>query len=194
MAEWQLFEPGTVPECATAAWYAERERAPHLEQGGHRERLDLAARMARQAMERWQLDTIVDLGAGDGGFLSLLGDAWPAWGYDLQPTNVAGAAERGVNVVLGDFLGDDVTWADLAVATEVIEHLIDPHTFVATLFGRCKVVVASSPRLETPGRHYEHHLWAWDERGYRALFEAAGWVVERHEACSIFQVLMAVRP
>lgn len=197
MGEWRLFPEGTIPECTTPAWYAERDRAPHLDEPVHQGRLHLAAEMIGSVAGQHALATVVDLGAGDGGLLSLLDRSvtyqFIGWGYDLQPTNIAGAAERGVHVELGNVLTDDIAWADIAVATEMLEHLIDPHGFVASIPPEVQAVVASSPWGETGSSHYEFHLWAWDRDGYRALFEGAGWTVVDHRAAGPFQVLAAGR-
>ncbi|MHB1950170.1 MAG: class I SAM-dependent methyltransferase [Acidiferrobacteraceae bacterium] len=187
--ETRFFADGTVPEFTTASWYATRERAPHLEQPGHRERLLLAATMVNEAIGERGLATVSDMGCGDGGLLTLIRGA-ECWGYDLQPSNVAGGRERGVDVRLGDATGA-VRWGDLAVCTEMLEHLVDPHAFLATVPSR--VVIASSPNGETVQSHYEFHAWGWDMDGYRALFEAAGWRVERHETVGGFQVLRGAR-
>ena len=191
--EWRLFDEGTVPEYTTPEWYEGREHAPHLEQPGHRERLMQTAAYVAQAAFGRGLRTVVDLGAGDGGLLSLLGPAFRAWGYDLMPANVAAAKERGVDVRLGDVIGDAVDWADIAVCTEMLEHLVDPHDFVRAIAENCRALVCSSPADERPGRAYEYHTWCWDEAGYRALVEQAGFVVKAHRRVNRFQVLMAVR-
>src|SRR4051812_29850682 len=96
--EARLFPEGQPPEWTTPEWYAGREAAPHLEQEGHRERLLLTATFIEQAINEGATD-IVDLGAGDGGLLSLFrNDLRVDWlhGYDLQQTNVDAAAVRGV--------------------------------------------------------------------------------------------------
>lgn len=186
--ETRFFEPGTVPEWTTPDWYAQRERAPHLEQDGHRGRLLLSAEYVWHARSEHRLRTVSDLGCGDGGLLSLIGA--PAWGYDLMPENIAGAAERGVDARLGDFMNEPVEWGDITVCTEVLEHLIDPHAFVASI--PSQVLVASSPDGETWEQRYEFHTWGWDMPGYRALFEQGGYRVVRHESIG-FQVLMGVR-
>lgn len=200
MAEWRLFQAGTVPEYSTPEWYAGRERAPHVDQDLHRERLEITAAMV-DAAAVWIGEgtaSVVDLGAGDGGLLSLLKDhkdrGWglPAWGYDLQPTNVAGAAERGVDVRYGDILGP-IEWGTIAVATELLEHLVDPHAMVRRIAEHSRVLIASSPWNETPHSHYEYHLWTWDETGYRAVMEQAGFRVIRHRQASIFQIVFAIR-
>lgn len=190
MSEWRLFDEGTVPAYTTAEWYATRDHAPHLEQDLHRGRLHLSASFVAAAALPG-LSTVVDLGAGDGGLLSLLGPALKGWGYDLAPANVAAATERGVDVRLGDALGD-IEWGDIAVATEMLEHLVDPHGFVRTIAGRARALVCSSPHNERPGAAYPFHTWAWDFAGYRALVEQAGLMVARHEPVGPFQVILAV--
>lgn len=197
LSEWQLFEPGTVPEWTTPEWYAGRERAPHLEQAAHRERLKRAALFVDAAAKKYDLSTAVDLGAGDGGLLWLLTQPRPwvrAWGYDLAPANVAGAKQRGVDVRLGDVVGGDVEWGDIAIATEMLEHLVDPKAFVRRIAEHSRVIVASSPGWETGESHYEFHTWAWDWDGYKALIEQGGFQVARHEDAGGFQVMMGVRP
>lgn len=192
MGEWRLFEAGTVPECTTADWYAGRDNAAHLEDAHHRPRLLASSRMVAQAAFSYGLTTVVDVGAGDGGLLSLLGPRLRGWGYDLAPAAVAAARRRGVDVRLADVLSGPVEWGQIAVATEMLEHLVDPHGLVATIRGNCTAVVASSPFMERPGCHYEFHTWAWDMAGYAAMFRACGWRVVRHDPVGPFQVLMAV--
>lgn len=187
--ETRFFEDGVVPEWTTARWYARRERAPHLEQPGHHARLLLAAEYIAEARDRYGLSSVSDMGAGDGGLLTLIGGK--CWGYDLAPENVdAALMVRGVPVSLVDFTTQPVRWGDITVATEVLEHMIDPHGWLAQVPSRC--VVASSPEGETAAHHYEFHAWGWDQAGYRALFEHAGFKVVRHAAFG-FQVVLAVR-
>lgn len=189
--EWRLFEAGTTPEWTTPDWYRTVERAPHLEQEPHRSRLLLAADMLREIPDPQTL-TLVDLGAGDGGLLSLVDGlfGW-AWGYDLIPANVAGATERGVEVHEADVLADPIVWADVAVCTEMLEHLVDPHGFLARIRRRCQWLVCSSPFTETLTEHYGHHAWAWDRDGYHQLLDGAGWTPVRHETVDMFQVVLA---
>lgn len=189
--ETRFFDEGTVPEWTTPEWYAGRERAPHLDQPGHRGRLELAAKFVREAWLHYPVTSVSDMGAGDGGLLSLIDDLdVPKWGYDLMPANVAGAAERGVSVELGNFQTDPVRWGYLCVLTEVLEHLIDPREVLRTI--PSSIVVASSPDGETLDRRYEFHTYGWDMDGYRALFEDSGFHVLRHESIG-FQVLAAIK-
>jgi trans-aconitate methyltransferase len=196
--EARLFEEGTIPEWTTAAWYEGRARAPHLEQPGHRDRLLAAADYVAWCVEARGSRTAVDLGCGDGGLLSVLSrfpfKSFACWGYDLSPEAVEAArADRGVRAELLDFVAEEPLWADVAVLTETLEHLVDPHAMLRRVRGHASFVVASSPRMETAERHYEFHAWAWDAPGYLAMFAAAGWRAVFHEPVSWFQVLLAER-
>lgn len=198
MAEVKLFQ-GAAPEWTTPGWYAQRETAPHLEQPGHRERLILASEMIHVACWSRGFRTVVDLGAGDGGLLSLLEDLKvDRIGYDLQQTNVdAAQRNRGIEIYLQDVVAKPVNWpqpgkAFCAVATEVLEHLVDPHAFVRSI--GADTLVASSPWNETEGGAYPFHTWAWDKPGYIDLIEQGGFEVIDHHYVSMFQVVLAVRP
>jgi hypothetical protein len=197
MSEWKLFE-GDVPHVSTAAFHADRPRAPHLEQAGHRERLEIAAAYVRHAAEDVGGASVSDLGCGDGGLLSLIQDCddilW-AWGYDFCPANAAGWKERGVEAHALDVFGgdwDQVDTGNIVVMTEVLEHLADPHGSLRKLRSRgVKWLVCSSPWNEKPGMHSAEHAWAWDQQGYADLITGAGWEIVRHEQAGLFQVVLA---
>lgn len=192
--EWRLFDEGTIPEYTRPEWYAGREHVPHLEQDGHRDRLMATASLVARIAWSHDLRTVVDLGAGDGGLLSLLGPAVKAWGYDLTPSNIDAAKERGVDVRLGDVVAGDIEWGQIAVCTEMLEHLVDPHGFVRAIAQHSQALVCSSPWLERPGSAYEFHTWCWDLDGYRSMIETNGWKVLRQQYVHGFQLILAVRP
>lgn len=164
MTEWHLGQD----HVSTFEFHERRDRAPHLEQPDHRQRLKRAARLIR----RLKPASVVDLGCGDGGLLSLIRDI-PSWGYDFAPANAAGWAERDVQAEQRDvFNARDVPrWGELAVLTEVLEHLADPHGVLEWVSYHVTHVVASSPRRESATAYGDCHAWAWDEEGYRALFD-----------------------
>lgn len=198
MAEYRLFE-GDVPYVSTAEFHADRERAPHLEQAFHRERLERAAQFVRLVTDRQPSRdrTVSDLGCGDGGLLSLLRDPGgiAAWGYDFCPANAAGWVERGVHATSLDVFGADwdrVGIGRTVVMTEVLEHLADPHGVLRRVRERdAGWLVCSSPWNETPSSHSAEHAWAWDLEGYAAMIEGAGWKITRHEQAGLFQVVLA---
>lgn len=200
VSEWKLFD-GDVPHVSTLEFHQHRERAPHLEQAHHQARLHTAAKLIRRSPVG---TTFSDLGCGDGGLLSLVQEGFhDAWGYDFQPSNAAGWAERGVRAYAADVFGADretVVIGTVVAMTEVLEHLADPHGVLRWLHeyesGGTPVVetlVCSSPVNESGGLHDECHAWAWDAVGYASLVAGAGWTVVDHEVVDPFQVIRAVR-
>ena len=197
MSEHRLFD-GTIPHVSTAEFHADRERAPHLEQPVHQPRLMQATRFVVDAAnQHGGKVTVSDLGCGDGGLLSVL-QREPlvahCWGYDFQPSNAAGWAERGVDGLALDVFGADRARVELGivtVVTEVLEHIADPHGSLAWIRQGSGYLVASSPAEETPDSHDACHAWAWDEEGYAAMITAAGFRILTHERVGQFQVVLA---
>lgn len=199
MTAWKLFDGDTAP-VSTAAFHEHRERAPHVDQPHHRPRLDKAAQFVMAVARYAEPPTVSDLGCGDGGLLSLLQGHSQAnsleacWGYDFQPSNVDGWAERGVKATQADVFGadrDTVQLGTITVVTEVLEHLTDPAAALAWIRQHSRFLIASSPWIETADNHDECHAWAFDPEGYYALMVAAGWHVLLHEQVGAFQVVLA---
>lgn len=209
--EAKLFE-GDVAHVSTFAFHEHRERAPHLEQPGHRGRLDRAAQLVSATAPKvralfggeWVKGAdvfVTDLGCGDGGLLQLLQrvDGVAAWGYDFAPANAAGWVERGVDGRAADAFGADrpsIQLGDVVVMTEVLEHLTDPHgalQWLADHHDSPEFLVCSSPWTETYESHDACHSWAWDREGYDALLRGNGWIPEVHDLVGMFQVVLARR-
>lgn len=193
MSEWRLFDPAKPPAHTTPEWYAGREAAPHLEQEGHRQRLLATAELVESVYRPGMM--ICDLGAGDGGLLSIL-TAPPIdkWGYDLQQTNVKAAKARGVNVILRDVVAERFEVGRITIACEFLEHLIDPHHMVRRIaMHGSDWLIASSPYTEDDVHHYEHHTWAWDRVGYVDLLQDNGWRVVAQRCAWISQIVLARR-
>jgi 2-polyprenyl-3-methyl-5-hydroxy-6-metoxy-1,4-benzoquinol methylase len=201
VAEYRLFD-GDVPYVSTAAFHRDRERAPHLEQPAHQGRLARAREFIIDALQGYAARkpgtedvTLSDLGCGDGGLLQTLRGivGLTAWGYDFQPSNAAGWVERGVHAERADVFGEDrelIDLGDIAVTTEVLEHLADPHGAVRWIGQHSRYLVASSPWNEHPGSHDKCHAWAWDQDGYLALLAQGGFTVLRHETVGQFQIIL----
>lgn len=162
----------------------------HLDNPAHGPRLRHCARLVDRLVAEHSVRSVTDLGCGDGGLLSLLRSGMPAWGYDVRVASVTNA-RPGCDVRLADFLTEPVELGDLAVLTEVLEHLDDPDGLLRGL--DVSWVVASSPADENIRRHDHTHVWAWDSAGYVDLFTGAGWVVVSHERVGRFQVIAARR-
>lgn len=205
MGEWKLFE-GEIPHVSTFEFHEHRDRAPHVDQPGHRPRLERARDLVVQAVDELipagsfdgTLLNVSDLGCGDGGLLQLLAadDRIRAYGYDFQPSNAAGWAERGVEAALADVFGADRKSVDvgrIAIVTEVLEHLADPHGVVRWIGEDADFIVASSPWQERSARHDECHAWAWDLAGYQALIRQGGYEIEVHDRVGPFQLILGRR-
>ena len=190
--EWKLFD-GDNSELVTAEWYKDRDAAHHLEESDHKARLVDSAWLVRQAIEMGA-KSAVDLGCGDGGLLQLLKDMnIKAWGYDLAPKNVEYAVNvRGVDARYTDVNANDIEYGDLAILTEVLEHMVDPHKYLRDL--PSKFLLASSPFNENDKSHYEFHLWAWNKEGYDNLVMQAGYsIVNKVYSAGWSQIVLAVR-
>ena len=194
MNEWRFFD-GTAAEVASFEFHEHRERAMHLESPIHRPRLEMAANLVLVA-HNLGARTFSDLGCGDGGLLSLVGDGSTGWGYDFAPNNAAGWAERGVKAEALDVFGADrdrVSFGDVTAVTEVLEHLSDPHAAVAWIGEHSRFIVASSPWDEGPWHHDECHAWAFDRDGYRRLITSGGYRILQHRDAGRFQVVLGMR-
>lgn len=206
MSEWKLFNGDGIPACSTVAFFREHPWVPPEAQAGHRERTAMAARLIRSVVTEYAPASISDLGCGDGSLMHMIRDLpVELWGYDAGAQNVAKARAKGLNVTECDFLDGDVTFGELVVCCEVVEHLARPHDFLREL--PAKLLVLSSPSAETDEWHYADHTWAWDFEGYAELAGGAGWHVEGHVECDggvnrhggvtrrqRFQAMFAVRP
>jgi SAM-dependent methyltransferase len=193
----RFFDEGTTPHVSTYAFHEHRDRAPHLEQEAHRDRLIAAADMVHHAVALAELTglpaTVSDLGCGDGGLLSLLNAGVKAWGYDFTPANAAGWRERLVCAYAVDVFADrdKVQFGTVTVMTEVLEHVADPAGVLAWIGS--PYLICSSPWDETGDWHDECHAWAFDLDGYRELIETAGFTLLRHEKVGRFQLALGRR-
>lgn len=198
MAEHRLFDPADPPAWLDPEWWRDREHCDHLGSptGAHVVRLAATADLAYRAAGMLPLDqkwpSVIDLGAGDGALLSLLPVPLRerSFGYDIIRADVQYANEsRNVKVFLRNVakaLSREYVTLHLGpvvVLTEVLEHMADPHGFLAKLHARPEVryVVASSPHSETPEKHEWNHAWAWDEDGYDEMFRDVGFIAREHQ-------------
>lgn len=198
MTESRLFDPEEPPEWLDSAWWTNTPNCNHLDNRVHRARLEAAGAAAVGAAIGQRTNCIVDLGAGDGGLLSILPEPFrsSSYGYEIITDSVRYANEvRQVRVLKADVLSDELDLGKVAVATEMLEHLADPHGFVKKLFedGRVNVFIASSPHSETDQHHEWNHAWAWDREGYADLIRQGGWTISHQFDAEWSQVVVGVR-
>lgn len=189
--EWRLFEEGTIPEFTTLEFFEAHSWIPPGHQIGHSERMDMVVNAFDLLLRQEPtIKKLVDIGCGDGSFLERAQQLCPdhdschMWGYDAGKANVEKCREKNLNVRQADILTDTTMhFGDVTTITEVLEHLVDPHAFVASI--PSTFLIATSPSAETDTWHYEHHAWAWDTFGYAKMIVDAGWdIIEQYECQS----------
>lgn len=199
--EWKLFDPANPPQVADPAWLRKQPWMRLEGQPGFPERASMVYDLVNDVL-RWQrpaIDSVTDLGCGDGAMLrflqTLLSDAGisPAsiTGHDIGAGDIEHATRIGPYVYhLTDITTemDAVQLGDLNIMTEVLEHMVDPLGFLRDLYLRLRNqmnlggwLVATSPSAETDEWHNDIHLWAWDMSGYQHLFGQAGWEIIEHQ-------------
>jgi hypothetical protein len=181
VTEWKLWEGDAPPFFTTTEFFAAHPWIDPNHQIGHAERMQMVHAAFQNLMVfDPTIKTLTDLGCGDGSFLDLIRDLVVGWGYDAGPANITIAEVKQLSVAVADIIKDAraLTYGDVVTVTEVVEHLVDPHTFLRYLPG--KYLITTSPSAETDVWHYEHHAWAWDRPGYVKLVEDAGWSILHH--------------
>lgn len=123
--------------------------------------------------------TILDVGCGDGVFLSTLSDQWSKHGLEPSASGAQLAQQRNLDVACATL--DDSTrryQADLISALDVIEHVIDPHEFVESFKphltrGGCVLLLtgdAGSQPARIAGSQWSYLRWC----GHISIFSRSG--------------------
>ncbi|ABB32406.1 SAM-dependent methyltransferase, putative [Geobacter metallireducens GS-15] len=133
---------------------------------------------------------LLEIGCGSGTMLSYLGSlGWRTEGIDVDPSAVANARSKGLNVAQGDLLeqpyGDNTF--DAVMISHVIEHVPNPVELLTECYRILKpggVLSLVTPNVESMGshlfgRHWLHldpprHLILYNVRTIRALARKAG--------------------
>jgi 2-polyprenyl-6-hydroxyphenyl methylase/3-demethylubiquinone-9 3-methyltransferase len=125
---------------------------------------------------------VLDMGCGNGSFLSLYRDrGWVLHGTDFSTTGIEIARKNypDIDFILGDSqtsaedLTKQVGLVDLVISTEVIEHLYDPKGFLRTAYSVLKpggMMVITTPyhgylknlAMAVTGRMDTHSTVLWD--------------------------------
>lgn len=151
---------------------------------------------------------LLDVGCGSGATGALAKARWPgleALGVEIVPAAAERAATRLDRVIAGsaetlDFSFAGLTNLDGVILADVLEHLVDPWSFLERLraaLAPAAMVVASIPNIanlwlleELAAGRFEYgsdglldrtHLRWFTRRSIAALFERAGFTIERWE-------------
>jgi hypothetical protein len=182
VTEYRLFSPASPPWYSTLPFFRGHPWVSPALQAGHAQRTAMAAGLIANIIRSHQPATLSDLGCGDGSLLDAIRVfSVRTWGYDAGEQNVLVARARELDVRQADILAPGLEYGELVTCCEVIEHLADPHGFIARIPAR--LLVLTSPSAEDRSWHYEHHAWAWDLEGYAAMITAAGWDVITQAEC-----------
>lgn len=223
MAEYRLFDPENPPEWLDPAYWTNTPNCDHWNHpaGVHKARMVAASKLAYDTAITNDLAEIVDIGAGDGRTLELIGrhtladkhSGGALWGvpectgYEIikdsveaasllgcvWPANVTKEAAENLDTHFTRHVCKTTREDRLVIATEFFEHLADPHAMVRWLASRAEWVVASSPWIENDRRHEVNHAWAWDIEGYHNLLNVNGWDVVSHTKVEWSQIIVARR-
>lgn len=181
-------------------FYMDIDLADHINQQEHRPRLMQVLDFVSQLTSEDSRLTICDFGCGNGGLIREIESniSNKVWGYDLLPANIKDAHSKGntENIKYKNFITDTegIEYPDIAICTEVLEHLVDPDEFLVRLLNNnVQCVVASSPDYENPNYHAPFHLWIFNGDSYKEMFEKTGWKVILHHK-DFFQYIIAIRP
>ena len=141
--------------------------------------------------------TVLDVGCGDGTFLSTLSSDWSKRGVEPSASGARLARERGLEVACGTL--DTTTESfevDLISALDVIEHVVDPHNFIESLkqrLGKDGTVLlltgdADAYPARIAGSQWSYlrwcgHISVFSQSGLRRLLESHGFQVLASRRC-----------
>lgn len=142
--------------------------------------------------------TILDVGCGDGVFLSTLSDQWAKRGVEPSVSGASLARKRELDVVCATLDTVNTNYcADLISALDVIEHVVDPHRFVDSFKSQLRPGgyallltgdVGSYP-ARVAGPHWSYLRWCghvsvFSRSGLRRLLESHGFDVVHWQRCA----------
>ena len=141
--------------------------------------------------------SILDVGCGDGTFLSTLSADWSKRGVEPSVSGARLARERKLDVACGTLDTTSESYkVDLISALDVIEHVVDPHNFIESLKGHLRtggVVLlltgdadAYPARIAGPQWSYLRwcgHISVFSQAGLRKLLESHGFEVLASKRC-----------
>lgn len=141
--------------------------------------------------------TILDVGCGDGTFLSRLSDDWSKRGVEPSASGARLARDRRLDVACGTLDSRTEPYdVDLISALDVIEHVVDPHNFIESLKRHLRKggtlllltgdANAYPARVAGPQWSYLRwcgHISVFSQAGLRRLLESHGFEVLAWQRC-----------
>lgn len=141
--------------------------------------------------------TILDVGCGDGTFLSTLSDEWSKHGIEPSLSGAQLARKRNLDVTCATLDTATETYdVDLISALDVIEHVVDPHTFIESLKRHLRkngvVLLLTGDAAAYPARvagpqwsylRWCGHISVFSQVGLRRLLESHGFEVLAATRC-----------
>ncbi|MFQ6128022.1 MAG: class I SAM-dependent methyltransferase [Thermoplasmata archaeon] len=135
----------------------------------------------------------LDVGCGDGTFLSMLGDHWKKFGVEINPERSGEAKAKGIEVQICNIMEADFPLKfDLITMYEVIEHLYRPADAlkkVKTILAQDGLLVISTPdsesaiaRLRGPAwwsYHYPPHIFFFGHSWFEKMIKGIGFRILR---------------
>ena len=141
--------------------------------------------------------TILDVGCGDGTFLATLSNEWSKHGVEPSASGARLARQRNLDVACATLNTTMEPYeADLISALDVIEHVVDPHSFVKSLKrhlrrgGTLLLLTGDADaypaRIAGPQWSYLRwcgHISVFSQSGLRRLLESHGFEVITSQRC-----------
>jgi len=141
--------------------------------------------------------TILDVGCGDGTFLSTLSNDWSKHGVEPSVSGARLAHQRNLEVTCGTLeTATERYEVDLISALDVIEHVVDPHSFVESLKRQLRkggaVLLLTGDADAYPARiagsqwsylRWCGHISVFSRAGLRRLLESHGFEVVTAQRC-----------
>src|SRR5689334_1745299 len=140
---------------------------------------------------------ILDVGCGDGTFLSTLSDEWSKRGVEPSVSGARLARQRNLQVACATLDTTRPCEVDLISALDVIEHVVDPHNFVQSLKGHLRkngfVLLLTGDADAYPARiagpqwsylKWCGHISVFSRAGLQTLLESHGFEVLASERCA----------
>lgn len=146
---------------------------------------------------------VVDIGCGDGLFLSWLKERGiESWGVDISPRSIEACAAKGIKAYQGDLaegLLPEMPEAKTAVLLDVLEHVYEPERILSALHGRVEELIISVPNFSSlparlqvlMGRVPENnvpvrgHVYWFTQNVLERRLTESGWKVTEY-ACNTF--------